>query len=148
MPKADGYGRNHRLQYRCITMKERSREFPDFGKLAVAAAVGGVAAVVISRNFLETEKKLSQMIVTDYGVTDAPFVRTMSQLLGPPLLGGNKVVLLQNGVQIFPRMVEAIRSAERSVTFENFVLVDGEIARSFADAMCERARNGVKVHFL
>jgi cardiolipin synthase len=104
--------------------------------------------VVISRNFLETEKKLTEMIVTDYSVKDPAFVRTMSQLLGPPLLGGNRVVSLQNGKEIFPRMIQAIRSAERSVTFENFVLVDGRVARELTSAMCDRARNGVKVHFL
>ncbi|MDZ4286742.1 MAG: phospholipase D-like domain-containing protein [Prosthecobacter sp.] len=120
----------------------------DIAKLAITATVAGLAAVVFSRNFLETEKKISELIVTDYGVMDPPFVRTMSQLLGPPLVPGNEVKILQNGAQIFPRMVEAIQSAQRSVTFENFVLVDGTVARAFAEALCERARNGVKVHFL
>lgn len=119
-----------------------------FGTLAATAIVAGTAAVIFSRNFLETEKKLSQVIVTDYGVSDPPFTRTMSQLLGPPLLEGNRVTVLQNGSEIFPRMLEAIRAAEQTITFENFVLSDGYIARSFVDAFCERARNGVKVHFL
>lgn len=121
---------------------------PEFTKLAIAAAVGGLAAVIFSRNFLETEKKLSELIVTEYGVKDPPFVRTMSQLLGPPLVAGNQVKVLQNGAQIFPRMVEAIRGARRSITFENFVFTSGSVADSFAEALCERARNGVKVHFL
>lgn len=118
------------------------------GTLAATAVVAGAVAVVFSRNFLETEKKLTQIIETDYSVSDAPFVRTMSQLLGPPLLEGNRVTLLQNGSQIFPRMLEAIRGAEHSITFENFVFTDGYVSRAFVEALCERARNGVKVHFL
>ena len=119
-----------------------------FKTLAATAIVSGVAAVIFSRNFLETEKKITQVIETDYSVSDAPFVRTMSQLLGPPLLEGNRIKLLQNGEEIFPRMLEAIRSAKKTITFENFVFVDGYVTRAFVEAFCERARNGVKVHFL
>ena len=121
---------------------------PSLTSLALSAAIGGAAAVIFSRNFLETEKKLTHLIETDYGVSDPPFVHTMSQLLGPPLLHGNAVDILQNGSEIFPRMIAAIRSAQRSITFENFVFNDGYVARAFADAMSERARAGVKVHFL
>ena len=72
----------------------------------------------------------------------------MGNVLGPPLLEGNKVTLLQNGDEIFPAMLEAIRSAERTITFENFLFAEGEVSDAFADALAERARAGVKVHFL
>ena len=72
----------------------------------------------------------------------------MSQLLGPPLLEGNSVTALQNGVQIFPAMLAAIREAKRSISFENFIFHEGIIANQFAEALGERARAGVKVHFL
>ena len=72
----------------------------------------------------------------------------MGQLLGPPLLEQNKVTILQNGDEIFPAMLDGIRSAERTITFENFLLKDGEVWKKFASAFAERARAGVKVHFL
>ena len=72
----------------------------------------------------------------------------MGQLLGPPLLEGNKVTILQNGDEIFPAMLEGIRSAKRTITFENFLVKEGEVWKEFAEAMAERARAGVKVHFL
>ena len=72
----------------------------------------------------------------------------MSQLLGPPLLEGNSVTALQNGVQIFPAMLAAIQEAKRSISFENFIFHEGTIANQFAEALAERARAGVKVHFL
>jgi len=89
-----------------------------------------------------------KLIRTDYGVGDPPFTRTMSQLMGPALIGGNKVTTLQNGSEIFPAMLDSIRSAQRTITFENFVFVEGKVVDQFAEALAERARAGVKVHFL
>jgi len=72
----------------------------------------------------------------------------MGHLLGSPLLKGNKITPLENGDQIFPAMLNAIRSAQRTITFENFLFREGEVSDAFAEALAERARNGVKVHFL
>ena len=117
-------------------------------KLLGAAAVGGAATLFLARNFFPTEKKIHHEIVTDYAVGDEVFVRTMGNLFGPPLLKGNKVTALENGDQIFPALLEAIRSAQRTITFENFLFREGEISDAFAEALAERARAGVKVHFL
>jgi cardiolipin synthase len=116
--------------------------------VAGAALVSSAAAVLVVRNFFETEKKIRKLIRTDYGVGDPPFTRTVSQLLGPALIGGNKVTTLQNGAQIFPAMLDGIRSAERTITFENFVFAEGQVVDQFAEALAERARAGVRVHFL
>ncbi len=104
--------------------------------------------VLFTRNFLETGKKIQHLLEPDYGAGDPTFVRSMSQLLGPPLLEGNHIRLLNNGVQIFPAMLSAIHSAQRTITMENFVWTEGEVAWNFAHALAERARAGVKVHFL
>ncbi len=106
------------------------------------------AAVIITDNFLEVEKKINRLAPVDYGPDDPRFRRTLSQLLGPPLLEGNSVTALQNGVQIFPAMLAAIRAAKRSISFENFIFYEGKLADQFAEALAERARAGVRVHFL
>ena len=113
-----------------------------------AAALGSAATLLISRNFFVTEKKIRHPIETDYGIDDDVFTRVMGQLLGPPLLEGNRVKILQNGDEIFPAMLAGIRSAKRTITFENFLFKEGRISREFAEALAERARAGVKVHFL
>jgi cardiolipin synthase len=61
---------------------------------------------------------------------------------------GNHVTLLQNGVEIFPAMLEAIRGARASVDFCTYVLWRSRIASEFADALCERAKAGVTVRLL
>ena len=45
-------------------------------------------------------------------------------------------------------MLAAIRSAHRTITFENFLFAEGEVSNAFAEALAGRARAGVKVHFL
>jgi cardiolipin synthase A/B len=126
----------------------RNGSDPSWEKLLGTSVLSGAAAVLIVRNFFETEKKIKCPIHTDYAAGDEVFERTMSHLLGPPLLKSNHVTILQNGDEIFPAMLEAIRSAERTITFENFLLKEGELWRQFARAFAERARAGVKVHFL
>ncbi len=113
-----------------------------------AAVLGGLATLFVARNFFPAEKKVRSLITADYHPGDDTFTRTMGNVLGPPLLEGNKITPLQNGAEIFPAMLEAIRSAERTITFENFLLAEGEVTDAFAAALAERARAGVKVHYL
>lgn len=121
---------------------------PRWPKLLGAAALSSLATLFISRNFFPAEKKVRNRIEADYHPGDDAFVRTMGNMLGPPLLEGNQVTLLQNGDEIFPAMLDAIRSAEQTITFENFLFHEGQVSDAFAEALAERARAGVKVHFL
>ncbi|HEY8900864.1 MAG TPA: phospholipase D-like domain-containing protein [Chthoniobacterales bacterium] len=115
----------------------------------LGVAVGsGAATLFIARNFFETERKIRHRIHADYGVNDEVFERVMGQLMGPPLVPGNEVTILQNGDEIFPAMLEAIRAAKRTITFENFLWHEGRVANAFAEALAERARAGVNVHML
>ncbi len=125
-------------------MKHRSSPLA----LGLAALGGAVAGVLITRNFFDAERRVSHRISTDYSVGEPTFVRTMSHLLGPPLVEGNEVRLLRNGIEIFPAMLQAIRSAQRTITMENFVWSEGYIAGRFAEALIERAEAGVRVHLL
>lgn len=83
-----------------------------------------------------------------YSVGDAQFLRTIGNLLGPPLIAGNAVTALNNGDEIFPSMLAAIREAKHSINLETYIYWSGTIGDEFADAIAERARAGVKVHVL
>lgn len=112
--------------------------------IIVGLGIGLVLAVLLG-NFVSGEKHLKRKIGAAYGASDAQFARAMSGLLGPPLIPGNRVEVLINGVEIFPAMLAAIRRAERSITFETFIYWRGEIGSRFAEALAERARHGVRV---
>jgi cardiolipin synthase len=104
-----------------------------------------VLLVAIAANFKTPEKSLERKIEHRYAVSDPQFRREMGVLLGPGIIHGNRVSDLENGDEIFPAMLEAIRSAQRTITFETYIYWSGEIGQQFADALAERARAGVKV---
>ncbi len=106
------------------------------------------AALLLALNFTAGEKQVKHQLPRLYGSSDPQFVRAMGSLLGPGIAGGNKVTELINGDQIFPSMLEAIRGAKRTITFETYIYWSGDIGKQFADALTERARAGVQVHVL
>jgi cardiolipin synthase len=114
----------------------------------VLAIIGTLAVSVLALNLSSGERKVNHRIPHLYAVGDAQFVRSMGNLLGPPLVGGNSVVELLNGDQIFPSMLEAIRGARRTITFETYIYWSGRIGEEFSAALSERALAGVKVHVL
>jgi cardiolipin synthase len=101
--------------------------------------------LVMLQNFKKPEKVLERKVEHRYAVSDPQFRREMSVLLGPAIVRGNKVTALQNGNEIFPAMLLAIRSAQTSITFETFIYWSGEIGEKFSQALSERARAGVLV---
>ncbi len=65
-----------------------------------------------------------------------------------PFVPGNAAELLINGARFFPAMLDAMRAAQTSITLETFIWRPGKISNEFIAVMCERAREGVKVHVL
>jgi len=114
----------------------------------VVAVVVTVVLVLVLLNLSSGGGEITHEIGHRYSARDPQFARSMGTLLGPSLLPGNRVRALCNGDEIFPAMLEAIRSARRTITFETYIYWSGEIGRAFADALAERARSGVKVHVL
>ncbi|AXK71612.1 cardiolipin synthase B [Lysobacter sp. TY2-98] len=109
-------------------------------------ALATVLLVVIAMNFATPEKKLESRVVHKYASTEPQFLREMGVMLGPSIVPGNKVTVLEDGDQIFPAMLEAIAGAKRTVTFETYIWWEGEIAKKFSAALCERAQAGVAVN--
>ena len=107
-----------------------------------------VVLTVLTLNLQAGEKQVRYQLTHRFAVSDPQFVRTMGNLLGPGILAGNRVQALQNGEEIFPAMLAAIRGARETVTFETYIYWSGDIGQEFSDALCERARAGVKVHVI
>ena len=112
----------------------------------VITAVATALLFAIALNFATSEKKIERKIEHRYAIADPQYLREMSVMLGPAVLPGNHVTALQNGVEIFPAMLEAIHAAKVSITFETYIYWSGEIGAKFADALAERARAGVRVN--
>lgn len=117
-------------------------------KTALLSALATLALVLVYQNWTGVEKKLAQQLPRLYETDDGEFRRSLSALLGPPIVEGNQVETLVNGDAIFPAMLKSIRSARRTITFETYIYWSGTIGREFADALSERAKAGVRVHVL
>jgi len=116
--------------------------------IAVISAVLTVVVVLLVLNLSLGDKQIDRQLGHLYGPQDPQFLRTMGVLLGPSLVDGNAVRELLNGDEIFPAMLDAIRGAQRTITFETYIYWSGTVGAQFADALAERARAGVKVHVL
>ena len=76
------------------------------------------------------------------------FYPTLAAHTDASIIAGNRVQLLFNGEQIFPAMLEAIRGARKSITYQQYFFEDGAIAHEIAEAFAERCRAGVQVKIL
>jgi cardiolipin synthase len=116
--------------------------------IVVAIVIATVLGSLLALNLSLGDKQLDRQIRRLYSIEDEQFLRTMGVLLGPTLVEGNRVQELLNGDQIFPAMLDAIRSAQRTITFETYIYWSGSIGHGFAEALTERAKAGVRVHVL
>lgn len=85
---------------------------------------------------------------TTLDVESPDFLRAAEALTGAPISEGSEVELFVNGDAIFPVIMETIRSAQKTLTFETYVYWRGDITEELTDAICERARAGVEVKVL
>lgn len=75
------------------------------------------------------------------GLAEAAF----SRAAGAPLVGGNRIALLEDARENYPRWLEAIGAARRHVLFDNYMIHDDAVGRRFVDALAGKAREGVRV---
>jgi cardiolipin synthase len=128
-----------------------ARRFWNRKRMIVAFVVGALLAVVVTvlaMNFMTGEKEIQRSLEHRYAVDDPQFVRELGILLGPAIVAGNRIENLENGAEIFPAMLAAVKGAKQTISFETYIYWSGAVGKQFAEALEERARAGVKVHVL
>lgn len=88
----------------------------------VALATLAVAAVImlVIANLSSGERKIAYRIASLHSVEEPTVERAMSSLLGPRIVGENRITSLLNGDQIFPPMLAAVRAAKKTITIARF----------------------------
>ena len=81
-------------------------------------------------------------------LTPASLPAELEAYTGAPVVAGNRVDLLLNGEQIFPAMLEAVRSARHTITFAQYAYGQGLVAAELVQELAERCRAGVGVDVL
>ena len=70
------------------------------------------------------------------------------EVVGNPLVIGNKVTLLIDGPATYAAMFDAIKNAKDHINMESFIFEDDEIGQQFADLLIERQMSGVQVNLI
>ncbi len=74
--------------------------------------------------------------------------QVFSRTAGAPLIAGNQVRLLRDAAENYPAWLDAIATARHHVHFENYIVYDDSVGRTFADALIDKAREGVRVRVI
>ncbi len=78
----------------------------------------------------------------------APLMRATYALTGLPLLAGNEVMVLRNGENAFPAMLDAIDRAIKSVDLSTYIFENNSSGHAFTEALCAASRRGVVVRVI
>ena len=71
-----------------------------------------------------------------------------TRLTGNPLLAGNLVTVLEDGDAAYPNMLDAIASAQRSITLASYIFDNDPAGQAFLRALCSARERGVEVRVL
>lgn len=94
----------------------------------------------------ERARRADELGLTDHEETrDWP---VLTRVAGVPFLAGNRAELLIDGEATFAAIKDAIARAEQAILFQFFTIHDDKLGREMADALIERAKDGLKVCFL
>ncbi|MDQ3637850.1 MAG: phospholipase D-like domain-containing protein [Actinomycetota bacterium] len=74
--------------------------------------------------------------------------RALARASDAPLREGNRLVLLKDGPDTYDDWLTEISRAERWVHLDNYIFRADEVGHRFAEALCEKAAEGVRVRVL
>ncbi|GHA68503.1 phospholipase D-like domain-containing protein [Cognatilysobacter bugurensis] len=126
----------------------RFRRLPGWMRVMFVAGSLALSWMVYTWATSEPVDTPPHTLSTGPGVPPGDMMVSLAANLNAPLVAGNRVTLLENGDEIFPAMLDAIRNAERSVNLLTYVYWTGDIAETFANELAAAAKRGVKVRVL
>ncbi len=71
-----------------------------------------------------------------------------AEIVGSPLVVGNKVELLIDGPTTYDAMFAAIQSAKNNINMETYIIENDEIGQRFAALLISKQRSGVQVNLI
>jgi len=110
--------------------------------------VAAVAGAIVTLFFALGRRPQKFTSTATPPVDSLDFLLAVAGAVNAPLSHGGTARLLNNGVEIFPAMLEAIRGARHSINFMVYIWEPGRASDAFLEAMCERARAGVEVRVM
>jgi len=134
-----------------LRRKQRKPRKPRVYRISVEVyliALGAAFALSVAVSLLNRPEEVRYDLPHAFGVRDPTFLPSVQATEGPSLVDGNRVAILENGVEIFPAMLAAISSAQKSINLEAYIFWSDSVGTRFRDALAERASHGVEVRLL
>jgi cardiolipin synthase len=113
--------------------------------IVLAAAVFGYVTASVNA---EADREDVIVSVPPVAKDVRAFMRALAGAVGEDVHDGNQIEVFQNGVEIFPALLDAIAAARDSVHFSTFVYEAGEIPTKFAAAFSAASQRGVTVRVI
>jgi cardiolipin synthase len=134
-----------------LRRKQRKPRKPRVYRIRVEVyliALGAAFALSVAISLLNRPKEVRYDLPHGFGVRDPTFLHSVQATEGPSMVAGNRITILENGVEIFPAMLAAISAAQKSVNMEAYIFWSDSVGTLFRDALSERANHGVEVRLL
>ena len=128
-------------------MEHTDKPHPNLS-LQIAIALSALLVVTGLSTSCAKNSGIRKPLPSVTAIGSASFEQASGTLLGQGFVSGNKLTTLSNGNEIFPAMLNAIRSARQTINFETYVFESGDVPAQFAQALAERARAGVEVNVI
>lgn len=118
--------------------------------MMVLAIVGALTIVsIVVTLFTALGRRPGRIEATATPPVDHPdFRHAIAGLANAPVVAGGRAQLLNNGVEIFPALLEAIGQARRTINFMVYIWEPGRASERLFQALRDRARAGVEVRLL
>jgi len=105
-------------------------------------ARGELSAKQSAALITELKRKSGDLDILDKQIT------LEQEIVGNPLVMGNKVTLLQDGPATYQAMFSAIAQAKDHINVESFIIENDEVGKQFAEHLLERQAHGVQVNLI
>jgi cardiolipin synthase A/B len=116
----------------------------------VPFAAIGLAAIVsaIITLFWGLQRPHRMALIARPAVGSEAFMMAVSGAVNAPLMRGGTARLLNNGDEIFPAILKAMREARHTINFMVYIWEPGKAADQVVKVLAERAREGIQVRLL
>ncbi|GKS59624.1 cardiolipin synthase B [Nitrospira sp.] len=89
-----------------------------------------------------------QLTLPRLSISDPSLKKVLEGFTGAPISGDNKVDILLNGNETFPVLLDELRAAKQTITFEAFIFRRSAIGENIVTIFEERCRAGVRASIL
>ena len=107
-----------------------------------------IIAVLLAVGLVIAQDQETLRVRTPLRADDPRFPDYLARLAGRPVTTGDSYVVLHNGDETFPAMLNAIDRARERISFETYIYSEGEVADRFTRALIAAAQRGVRVQIV